>query len=58
LRLRRIFNAIISIYTTDKETFISFDLAAKPPNRTKTTVLSLLPQAKNARCGVSNHATA
>jgi hypothetical protein len=39
-----------------QETFISFVLAALPPERTKKTVLSLLPQAKHARYGASSNA--
>jgi hypothetical protein len=33
-------------------------LAALPPKQPKKIVTSLLPQAKNARCGASNHAIA
>jgi hypothetical protein len=39
-----------------KTPFISVVLAAKPPEQRKKIVTSVLPQAKNARCGVSTSA--
>jgi hypothetical protein len=33
-------------------------VAAKPPQQRKKIVNSVLPQAKRARCGASNRATA
>jgi len=37
--------------------FKSFDFATSSQNQTKKIEISMLPQAKNACCGASNHAT-
>jgi hypothetical protein len=40
------------------QALLSFGLAALPPDQMKKIVISLLPQANNARCGASIHANA